>query len=53
MPFIKREKGRAKGTRIKAIVAAITDILYWWLALDPAGPPARQAAGRVVAWDEN
>lgn len=30
VPFVKRQRGRGTGTRPKAIVAAIADILYWW-----------------------
>ena len=30
VPFIKRKAGRSTGTRPKAIVAAILDILFWW-----------------------
>jgi glycosyltransferase involved in cell wall biosynthesis len=30
VPFVKRQRGRSTGTRPRAIVAAITDILYWW-----------------------
>jgi glycosyltransferase involved in cell wall biosynthesis len=30
VPFVKREKGVSKGTRPRAVLAAIGDILYWW-----------------------
>jgi glycosyltransferase involved in cell wall biosynthesis len=30
VPFVKRRQGRSKGTRPRAILAAIYDILYWW-----------------------
>jgi hypothetical protein len=30
VPFVKRRQGRSKGTRPRAILAAISDILYWW-----------------------
>jgi len=30
IPFIKRDRGIAKGTRPLAILAAVTDILHWW-----------------------
>jgi glycosyltransferase involved in cell wall biosynthesis len=53
VPFIKREKGKAKGTRIKAIVAAITDILYWWSRWILLGRRPDKQRGRVVAWDED
>ena len=28
--FVKRQKGVGKGTRPRAVLAAIADILYWW-----------------------
>lgn len=30
VPFVKRQKGVGKGTRPRAVLAAIADILYWW-----------------------
>ena len=30
VPFVKRQKGIGKGTRPRAVLAAIADILYWW-----------------------
>jgi len=30
VPFVKREKGIGKGTRPRAVLAAIADIVYWW-----------------------
>ena len=31
VPFVKRRQGRGTGTRPKAIVAAVGDILYFWM----------------------
>ena len=31
VPFVKRQRGRGTGTRPKAILSAIADILYWWV----------------------
>jgi len=53
VPFIKRDKGKAKGTRIKAIVAAISDIFYWWSRWILLGRRPDKQRGRVVAWDED
>lgn len=30
VPFVKRGRGIGKGTRPRAIVRAVSDILYWW-----------------------
>jgi glycosyltransferase involved in cell wall biosynthesis len=30
VPFVKRQQGIGKGTRPRAVLAAIADILYWW-----------------------
>ena len=53
VPFIKRVKGKAKGTRIKAIVAAISDIFYWWSRWILLGRRPDKQTGRVVRWDED
>jgi glycosyltransferase involved in cell wall biosynthesis len=53
VPFIKRERGRAKGTRVKAIAAAISDILYWWVRWILLGRRPDKQRGRVVSWDED
>jgi len=50
VPFIKREKGKAKGTRLKAIVAAVSDILYWWSRWVLLGRRPDKQRGRVVAF---
>lgn len=53
VPFIKREKGKAKGTRIKAITAAISDILYWWCRWILLGRRPDKQRGRVFRWNED
>jgi glycosyltransferase involved in cell wall biosynthesis len=49
--FIKREKGQAKGTRLPALVAAISDIVSWWLRWIVLGRRQHKDRGRVVSWD--
>lgn len=48
--FIKREKGTAKGTRPRAVAAAIRDILYWWVRWIVLGRRVDRGRGRVVPW---
>jgi glycosyltransferase involved in cell wall biosynthesis len=53
VPFIKRAKGKAKGTRVRAIVAAVSDILYWWARWVLFGRRVDRHRGRVVRWNES
>jgi hypothetical protein len=48
VPFVKRQRGQGKGTRPRAIVAAIRDILYWWARWILLGRRADRGRGRVV-----
>lgn len=48
VPFIKRERGVAKGTRWTSIVKSIRDILYWWTIWIVLGRRAHKSTGRVV-----
>ena len=48
VPFVKRRRGRGKGTRPAAVVAAIRDILYWWMQWMVLGRRADRAQGRIV-----
>ena len=48
VPFVKRDRGTGKGTRPRAIVAAIGDILYWWGQWVVLNRRAHQGRGRVV-----
>jgi len=48
VPFIKRERGVAKGTRWTSIVRSIRDIFYWWFVWVVLGRRRKKPAGRVV-----
>jgi glycosyltransferase involved in cell wall biosynthesis len=48
VPFVKRQQGRGTGTRPKAIVAAILDILYWWMQWVVLRRRSSFERGRVV-----
>lgn len=48
VPFVKRERGRGTGTRPRAILAAIEDILYWWTQWVVLGRRSDRSRGRVV-----
>jgi hypothetical protein len=48
VPFVKRQRGHGTGTRPKAIVAAIADIVYWWTQWIVLGRRADRAQGRIV-----
>lgn len=48
--FIKRGKGTAKGTRPGAVLAAVKDVLHWWLWWIVLGRRQDRARGRVIPW---
>ncbi len=48
VPFVKRDRGTGTGTRPRAIVAAIGDILYWWAQWIVLNRRADRGRGRVV-----
>ena len=48
VPFVKRQQGRGTGTRPGAILAAIKDILYWWLQWVVLRRRTDRGRGRVV-----
>lgn len=48
VPFVKRQQGRGKGTRPRAILAAIADIFRWWLQWIVLNRRADRGRGRVV-----
>jgi glycosyltransferase involved in cell wall biosynthesis len=48
VPFVKRQRGRGRGTRPRAVVAAIGDILYWWTQWILLGRRTHRGRGRVV-----
>jgi glycosyltransferase involved in cell wall biosynthesis len=49
VPFMKRASGIGKGTRPRAIVTAIADIVYWWVQWIVLGRRDRRGAGSVVS----
>jgi hypothetical protein len=49
VPFVKRQTGQGKGTRPRAIVAAIVDIIYWWTRWILLNRREARGRGRVVA----
>jgi glycosyltransferase involved in cell wall biosynthesis len=48
VPFVKRQKGRGKGTRPRAVIAAVTDILYWWTQWILLNRRVDRGSGRVI-----
>jgi len=52
VPFVKRERGKGTGTRPRAIVAAIRDILSWWTWWVLLGRRRHRGTGRVVYVNE-
>jgi glycosyltransferase involved in cell wall biosynthesis len=48
VPFVKRERGRGTGTRPRAIIAAIRDILRWWVRWIVLGRRPDRKSGRIL-----
>lgn len=48
VPFIKRERGVAKGTRWQSIVRSVLDIFYWWVRWIVLGRRPQRGQGSVV-----
>jgi glycosyltransferase involved in cell wall biosynthesis len=46
--FVRRRKGKAKGTRPRHIIAAIKDILYWWVRWIVLGKRQDKGKGQVI-----
>src|ERR1043165_7179553 len=53
VPFVKRQRGTGTGTRPRAIIAAIRDILTWWSTWILLGRRSHKGRGRVIAVDES
>lgn len=49
VPFVKRQRGTGTGTRPRAILAAIGDILYWWTRWILFNRRVDRGRGRVTA----
>jgi glycosyltransferase involved in cell wall biosynthesis len=52
VPFLKRQKGVAKGTPPRIIVRSIADILYWWFRWVVLRRRPDKRRGRVIHLDE-
>jgi glycosyltransferase involved in cell wall biosynthesis len=52
VPFCKRQRGEGKGTRLKAILASIKDIFYWWSHWIVFGRRLERGRGQVSYWTE-
>jgi hypothetical protein len=52
VPFLKRERGRATGTRLRVVLKSVADILRWWLCWIVLNRRPDKGHGRVVYWDE-
>jgi glycosyltransferase involved in cell wall biosynthesis len=48
VPFLKRERGEAKGTRPGAVLAAMRDVGYWWWQWVVLGRRTDKGVGHVV-----
>lgn len=48
VPFIRREHGVAKGTRLRSIAKSIADIIYWWVRWMVLERRPQRGRGRVV-----
>ena len=49
VPFLKRERGRGTGTKPRAIVNAIRDIVMWWIRWIVLGRRPDRKRGRIVS----
>jgi glycosyltransferase involved in cell wall biosynthesis len=52
VPFLKRTKGVAKGTRPKVVLRSIADIFCWWSRWIVLGRRPDRGRGRVIPLDE-
>ena len=52
VPFLKRRRGVAKGTRPRVVLRSIADILRWWFRWVVLGLRSDKGRGRVIPLDE-
>lgn len=52
VPFLKRERGSAKGTRPIVVLRSIRDVFYWWLRWVVLGERGESRPGPIRYWDE-
>jgi len=50
VPFIKRQKGVAKGTRFKWVMQSVRDVIYWWLRWIVLGKRQDKKKGKVIPY---
>jgi hypothetical protein len=48
VPFVRRRRGRGTGTRPRAILSAVNDIVYWWIQWMVLNRRTDRGRGRVV-----
>ena len=53
VPFIRRSKGVAKGTRIKYVISSIEDVIYWWFRWVVVGKRKDKKEGKVISYDQS
>jgi glycosyltransferase involved in cell wall biosynthesis len=52
VPFIKRKKGVPKGTRPRAVMAAVHDVFFWWWQWIARGRRPHRRRGQVIPWTD-
>jgi glycosyltransferase involved in cell wall biosynthesis len=53
VPFCKRQRGEAKGTRFKVVVRSVGDVLGWWWRWIVLGRRPDRGRGQVSYWSES
>ncbi len=51
VPFLKRDKGEAKGAKLRFIIASSTDIIWHWFKWRILGQRQDKGRGKVVYWE--
>jgi hypothetical protein len=52
VPFLKRQRGTAKGTRPRVILRSVADILHWWALWVVLGRRPNRGRGAITYWHE-
>lgn len=52
VPFLKREKGTGKGTRLPFLMRSVRDVLFWWLRWVVLGRRPDKGRGKISYADE-
>jgi glycosyltransferase involved in cell wall biosynthesis len=53
VPFIKRTKGVAKGTRLRSVIRSIVDIFHWWLIWVVLRRREFKGTGPITPWNQD